>query len=342
MKIPSNSLCCRTLFLQAADEGRGPVLFGENWERSREAVIPFVEGVPFPDVYLEFPLAGEPFLDTTVLLKKIPAGTRFSSPAAAGTEAILDWYAKARAENDGISFGYELDGDNPGPGAIHFQSYSQYRLAGEFCEAAGEPEVGRLYQDLAGRMPEGWPLAFLGMFRGRPGSPLRVCGYVDGDEKKRCAEDPSRMEAVFRQLGFTAYDAPMIRQLTAVLAAAPEAVDFQLDVYPDGRLGDTFSVDAGFRTMRQQDALDSFDSGAYAKIMGMLEEWGAADSRWKLAAGMCFSRGIPVVDEEGADRLLALVISPNWTKARWRGGALQPSKLYCLVHAELLDPEKKK
>ena len=57
MKIPSNELVCRTLFLQAADSGRGPVLFGNSKDRACEAILPFLEGVPFPEMYLEFPLS---------------------------------------------------------------------------------------------------------------------------------------------------------------------------------------------------------------------------------------------------------------------------------------------
>ena len=34
MMIPSNELACRTLFLQAADDGRGRTLFGDGQERA--------------------------------------------------------------------------------------------------------------------------------------------------------------------------------------------------------------------------------------------------------------------------------------------------------------------
>ena len=44
------------LLLQAADEGRGPALFGESLGRAREAVLPFLVREHFPIVYLEHPL----------------------------------------------------------------------------------------------------------------------------------------------------------------------------------------------------------------------------------------------------------------------------------------------
>ena len=37
--------------------------------------------------------------------------------------------------------------------------------------------------DKAARMPEGWSLAFVGVFRGRSGSPLRICGYMSDEEQ---------------------------------------------------------------------------------------------------------------------------------------------------------------
>ena len=66
MKKPSNELACQALFLQAAEDGRGKTLFGEDWRNTCQGVIPFVTGVPFPMLYLEFPLCGDPFLACTV------------------------------------------------------------------------------------------------------------------------------------------------------------------------------------------------------------------------------------------------------------------------------------
>ncbi|MER1993463.1 MAG: hypothetical protein ABS897_05490, partial [Eubacteriales bacterium] len=206
LSIPSNELACQALFLHAADEGRGAALFGENWKETLNRVLPFVEGVPFPSLYLEFPLAGDPFLDVTALYGEVASGTRFRSEAAAGTEQMIDWFAQVSAQNNSLSFGFELDAGNDAfaPAAVHFQHYNHIRLAQEFCDVLGEPAAGQLYLEQAACMPEGWAPAFFGMFRGRPGSPLRVCGYLNRDEQRRSAEDPSRLEEVFRQVGFRA------------------------------------------------------------------------------------------------------------------------------------------
>lgn len=335
MKIPSNALLCRALFLQAADDGRGPVLFGTDAERTCGAVLPFVEGVPFPELYLEFPLAGDPFLDATVLFGNIEPGTRFASAAAAGTERVIDWFARTRKKYPGISFGFELDAGQSAPGtaAVHFQYRQETHLAAEFCEAAGETEAGRLYTDLAVRMPEAWPLSFFGMFRGRPGSPLRVCGYLSEEEKRRCAGDPSCLEEVFREIGFTAYDGKMLGQVSSYLGVLPNAADFQFDILPDGTFGETFAIDAGIAVRQREKTAASFDRGVCAELMKQLESWGAADGRWRLAADMSLTRSLQVENAQGENKNLALVLTPNWIKARWRGGILQKAKAYCLGRA---------
>ena len=68
-----------------------------------------MEEIPFPSLYLEFPLAGDPFLDVTALYGEVASGTRFHSEAAAGTERMIDWFAQVSAQYNDLSFGFELD-----------------------------------------------------------------------------------------------------------------------------------------------------------------------------------------------------------------------------------------
>ncbi|MBQ3373944.1 MAG: hypothetical protein IJG40_12535 [Oscillospiraceae bacterium] len=338
MKTPSNAMACRALFLQAAGEGRGPILFGEDGERACERVLPFLEGTSFPALYLEFPLKGAPFLDVTVLYGGIPEGLRFTHPAAAGTERMLDWYAGVQKKYIDVCFGFELEMKKPSGSAasVHFQSHSDTELAGPFCEALGDPEAGRRYMEKASRMPEYWQLAYFGLFRGRPGAPLRICGYIPIEEQKRCAEDPAHLAAVFGQIGFVAFDQKMLSQISELLSVVHGIVDFQFDLLPDGTLGETFSFDICFRMQKTEDVLTCFREGHAARLMTLLESWGIADSRWKEAVGMTFTRVIPVEDERGNKACFAMVLTPNWVKIRWRNGVLQPSKMYCEGKARTL------
>ena len=222
-------------------------------------------------MYFEFPLAGDPFLDVTVLYDRVAPGTRVESEAAAGTDAAFDWYAVEKPNHANISFGFELDTSNPElpRAAVHFQPREKTNLVRPFFQALGEPERAALYLDLASRMPEGWPLSFLGLFRGRPGSPLRVCGYPFGEEVDACAQDPERLGSVFRRIGFTAYTDTMLEQASRLMATAPGGTDFQLDVYPDGTLGDTFAIDVQFGIHQPQAVMSSFANGESGNVIGI-------------------------------------------------------------------------
>jgi hypothetical protein len=338
MNALSHADAFQVLLLQAADDGRGPVLFGDSVARAREAVPPFLIGKGFPDVYMEHPLAGDPFLDITLLLQDLEPGMRVDSPAAGEHGAMLDWFAEAWREHKNISWGFELDTkeDVLPCAAVHFQPRQCTQLVEPFFEHAGEPERARLYLDLAARMPEGWSLAFFGMFRGRPGSPLRVCGYLGGDEQARCADNPGHIAEVFDTVGFRAYDDAMLAQVAEMLAAAPVAADFQFDVFPDGSIGSIFAVDVQFGIEQPPVVWQSFTDGAGARVMGLLESWGAADERWKIAVRSAFARALPVDLDGGGVGRFAFTLMPQWVKARWADGVLQPSKLYHLAHAGLI------
>ena len=76
MREPSFSDALQVLLLQAADEGRGDVLFGESFSRLANEVGPFLRGEEFPSVYLECPLIGDPFIDVTVRSSILPQAAR--------------------------------------------------------------------------------------------------------------------------------------------------------------------------------------------------------------------------------------------------------------------------
>ena len=125
-----------------------------------------------------------------------------------------------------------------------------------------------------------------------------------------------------------------------MLAMTSEGVDFQFDIYPDKRIGDTFAIDVclGLKQSRLQKT--SFVNGPCADVMKQLEAWGAADDRWHLAAGTCLTRALPVTDEDGRKKVYAMTVCPKWVKARWRSGVLQKAKLYCEGKAGIIRNEE--
>lgn len=339
MKTPSFADAFEVLCLQAADDGRGPVLFGESLARARREVRAFMVGSKFPDVYFEFPLVGDPFLDVTVLYGELEPGTHIESMAADDSDAMLAWCGSKKKEFGDISFGFELDTkcEELPRAAIHFQPRTHVELVEPFCEIVGEPAYAQLYLETARRMPEGWPLSFFGMFRGRPGAPLRICGYLDVAERDRCANDPCALARAFDAIGFSAYDDVMLQQVSQLMRKAPGSVDFQFDVYPDGTMGDVFAIDLNFDIEQPEAVQGSYATGPAAQVMGQLESWGAADQRWRMGGDAAFARSIPVELDDGGIGLFSFTLMPHWAKARWTKGVLQPSKLYMLGGSGLLN-----
>lgn len=339
MKPLSHQDAYQVLLLQAADEGRGPILFGDSFERARYAVLPFLVGEQMPSVYLEHPLIGDPFLDVTLLYSKVKTGTYIESDLAKDSGAMFDWFSSVDTEGESITCGYELDTKDPTlpQAAMHFQPRSHLELVEPFCKAVGEPERAKLYLDLASRMPKGWPLSFFGLFRGRPDFPLRACGYMSMNEREACAKNPAHIAECFNHIGFDAYDDAMLDEIGLAMDTTPGAIDFQFDIYPDGSLGSTFAIDTQFEIDQPETVQDAFENGDCAGLMALLEDWGIADERWHLSIASTFARAIPVELEDGSYARFAFALMPQWAKIRWSKGVLQPSKLYLLASAKLTE-----
>ena len=335
----TNTDAYQVLCLQLADEGRGASLLGDCVERARTCALPFLACNQFPSVYFEFPLAGDPFLDVTLLYGKLEPGTRIDSPAASGCERLLDWYANAYDKHHNISFGFELDTSKQQlpAAAIHFQPRTHTSLVEPFFDAIGEPERAHLYLDLAERMPKGWELAFFGLFRGRPNSPLRVCGYLHVETVLPYTKDPSLLASVFDDIGFSAYDEAMLGQIATLLGTSSSGFDYQFDIYPDGSLGDTFAIDVQLQVEKPEAVRATMENGEGGRIMQLFEDWGIADDRWKSLADIAFARKLPQIKDDGTDTSFSFTLMPGWTKVRWRKCALQPAKYYYLGSAGLLE-----
>ena len=326
------------LCLLAADEGRGSVLFGSSLDRVRTTLPPFMVGKRFPSTYLEFPLAGEPFLDVNVAYTDLGEDDYVASEYVAGMEELFEWYVRTRRDYPDIGYGYVLDTNmlDLVAAGVYFQARGHNELVAPFCQAVGEPERAKLYLDLVARMPREWSLAYLGLFKGRAESPLRVGGYLGKDGYPVELDKPDYLAEVFDRIGFTAYDSRMLSQVADLIKFAPSTMDFQFDLYPDGTLGAAFSLEVKFDIARAETVRSSFEDGAGFQVMSLLERWGVADERWRLGVEATLARTVPVERSDGTIGRYAFVILPQWVKVRWRGAELQPAKLYHVADAGLL------
>ena len=113
-------------------------------------------------------------------------------------------------------------------------------------------------------------------------------------------------------------------------------IDFQFDIYPDSVLGSTFAIDIQFGIEQPEAVRKTFETGRGARVMDLLENWNATDDRWRMAIESTFARALPVECDDGTVGRFALTLMPQWLKARWTDGALQPAKLYHFAHAGLV------
>ena len=323
MYLFPNELTSSMIFLQAADNGRKEILFGDSFDRACEAVIPLVKDLPAPSMYLEFPLLGDPFLDVTILYGDMPRGTVLDTPYTPDTAGMLDWYIRTREKQKEVNIGFEIDTKRPdiALSSIHLQFHSHHDLVMPFCEVIGEEQNGKLCLDVQKRLPEDWQLAAFGLFRGRPGVPFRVAGYVAESEKIKCIESADHLAGVLDKIGFTAYDDKMLSEISVLFRIAPMSIDYQFDVYPDGSIGDSLMIDISIRGENGSQSSQSFKNGRDAEIMHFLEGWNIVDDRWKLCGDMAFAKYLPTGQ--------AVVLLPQWVKVRWKNKILQPAKMYC-------------
>ncbi len=320
------------LLLHAASDSRGELLYGDSLSRVKKIVPDFLGNGPFPDIYLECPLLGEPFLDIslTVVFDDTSETNYVSSPLAKDTDRMLEFLRTASGKYPSVCGGFEIDTKSPSPGAaaVHFQPRKHKFLTAGFCEAIGEPLYGQLFEEMTRRLKDSWDPSYFGFFRGRPGLPLRVGGYISPAEKRLCIADPDRIAGAFKAAGFTAYDDQMIREITAVMAVTNRENEFQFDIFPDGTVGSIFSLSTNFAIEKPEDVLASFKDGYGARYIDLLKQWNITDDRWKKGIGATFAGAIPA-----GEKKITFSLFPQWLKVRWTDRKLQPAKMYQLIKA---------
>lgn len=326
---PSQMTVFDALYLIAAKDGRGEALFGNSFDIARSVYGRTLIGNDYPDAYLEFPLLGPPCFDLLSVHNTVQPGSKFAPGAGFGYQAMFDWFAGVCATGVNASCGIELDtsaGETERAG-VYLQYRKHQNLIAPFLESIGEGARAESFLAVADRMPEGWPPAYVGLFPGRAGTPMRIGGYLAGDIQKACAKDPALLAAQFDQIGFSAYNSEMLERCSTFLTLAP-SLDFQFDIMPNGTLSDIFGLSLSFNETKPREARACMESGYGAHICTTLQDWGLADDRWRLIAGAAFARHVPFDREDGTTGRFALCCLFNYAKIKFAGGVAQPAKFY--------------
>ena len=278
---------------------------------------------------------GEPRFDLLSAHERIDPGSRFAPGAGFGYQAMIDWFATLeREEGDSVSCGIELDcGEGKTDRAgVYLQQRTRHELVTPFLESIGEGGRAAGYLDVLSRMPQGWPPAYVELFPGREGTPLRIGGYLDKHAQRTYEHDPAELGRAFDAIGFVAYDADMLARCAEFMTLAP-SVDFQFDIMADGSLGDTFGLSLSFNGARLGRARECMRSGHGARLMERLEGWGLADDRWHLIADASFARHVGFDSGDGPQGRFALCVLFNYAKVKFTDAIAQPAKFYLVLDA---------
>ena len=335
MEKPTQMMAFDALYGIAAKDGREEALFGRSIELARPAYEKTLVGDGYPCAYIEFPLLGEPCFDLLSVHRSVKPGSTFAPGAGFGYQAMIDWHSTLGPElYDNVSCGIELDcskGETERAG-VYLQQRKHHDLVTPFLESVGEAGRAASYLDVLSRMPQGWPPAYVGLFPGRAGAPLRIGGYLDDEAQRAYMNDPDQLARAFDAIGFSAYDDPMLSCCAEFMALVP-SIDFQFDIMADGCLGDTFGLSLSFNETKPRMAHECMERGYGAKLMKKLEEWGLADDRWHLIADAAFARHVGFERENGTEGRFALCVLFNYAKVKFTATEAQPAKFYLTLES---------
>ncbi len=337
MRKPTQMEAFDALYSLAAADGRGEALFGDSVRLARAAYERTLIGSGYPQAYLEFPLMGEPGFDILSVHAQIEHGDAFAPGAGFGRQAMFDWFEDVCGEGS-VSCGIELDtsaGEDERAG-VYLQFRDRTELVAPFLESIGESARTDGYLNVLERMPEGWSASYVGLFPGRPGTPLRIGGYLAPHAKDACAANPAFLGEQFRHIGFSAFDDRMLARCAEFMALAP-SIDFQFDIMADGSLGDTFGLSLSFNETKPWQARTCMEDGYGARICTLMQDWGLADDRWRLIAGAAFARHVPFEREDGDEGRFALCVLFNYAKVKFTACEPRPAKFYLILQAKELE-----
>lgn len=316
------------LYNLCSKDGRESVLFGNSVALVRPVVEKCLIGDDYPLFYVEFPLLGTPCFDVLTIYGELTPNVQFAPGCGFGYQEMYNWFSNLPSGH-GTSCAIEMDtgsGETQHAG-VYFQYRGKTGLIAPFLKSVGEEKRLSSYMDMLKRLPDGMPPAYIGLFPGREGSPMRIGGYMDRRLIPEIAERPALLGECFDSVGFRAYDESMLEYCREIFALAP-GVDFQFDIFPDGSLGDVFGLSFSFNEILPRQAEECMKSGLGAKFMTLLEHRGLTDDRWKMIAGAALGKGMPFERSDGSFAILGIVVRFNYAKIKFKAGKAISAKFY--------------
>ena len=318
------------IYALAARDGREAVLFDSNYAAlAREAFAKSLAGNYFPELWFEFPLKGDPWLDLHALVAREDLNPQmvFDPNTCGGVPDVFAWFAKQDYSARQLALSWDTSsGDTCDPAVQLLRRADNTRLTCDFLVAAQRSDAVAAYEAFEGRLPESWFACYTGVFPKRSTPFLRVECIPDEERQKAYADDPQLLADDLRQVGLADLGSTLVPRCQA-FAATPFHLEFQFDVTPEGTAGPTFSASLRFASFSEEGPWEPYDTnGAAGDLMRLVETWGLSDDRWRLIEDTMFSKRVHFGEEEKM-----LYCLPTFLKLRWRDGEPLDAKFYLIA-----------
>lgn len=320
------------LYALAAKGGREAALFGDCGPAAREAFSRSLARDAFPELWFEFPLAGDPWLDFHSLTShEDVAGTKAAFAGHGGAYAdALAWFAgqePGKVRQLALSYGTSK-GDVERPAVQLLVNGPDPSVPLAFLEAAGRSELQDAYAGFIHAMPPEWYACYVGVFPGRDasnGSWARVECIV-GDECQRAyADNAESLRNHLERIGMKKVGGELIAGVHE-LARSPFPLELQFDVGPEGTALPVLSASVRFQP-------NDWAGADYPQQIGHLAGWlqarGLADGRCGLLAQTVFAKR---VNRDGESVVVSC--SPAFVKLRYREGLPYDAKAYLMARVD--------
>lgn len=320
------------IYALAGREGRYEMLFGSSFPVAREAFSLSLAGDSFPETWFEVPLLGTPWFDlhAGTFREGLNPNSIFEPKTCGGYPDVFMWFAAQGHDARQLILSWDVGRGAVDAPAVQFLTGSNdASLTCDFLDAAGRGDAADAYRSFSERLPEGWFACYVGVFPQRKTPFLRVECIPSAEQQREYAADPSLLEAHLRQLSLTEFGETMLSRCQ-VFAEMPFQMEFQFDVTPDGRIGDTVGVSDRFAWPPGAGSWEVFDpNGAAGELMRQVEEWGLADARWRELAKTAFASRVAFGGESAL-----IYCYPTFVKLRWRDGEPLDAKAYLVAGAK--------
>ena len=305
--------------------GREKALYGPYFPLARQAFDRSLAGEAYPEVWYEFPLMGEPWLDVHVGTWRdaLSPDDVIVDPENRHVE-LYEWLAREGEGARQLVLSYDTSsGSAENPATQLLLAGKFFKPACAFLEKVGRADAIAPYQAFIRRMPDDWFACYIGVFSGRPEKTLRVECIPTSSLTKAYARDASLLKEHLESVGVDTSGDTIVPRCQ-LLAGLPFEYEYQFDITEEGLAAPTFGVSLRFACPPGDDEKQAFFAdGTAGKLMELVESWGLADDRWRQIEHTTFAKSIANGDEKNK-----AYCYPLFVKLRWRDGEPLDAKFY--------------